>query len=320
VTGKLKVALVGHGHLGKWHAEKAQLIEDVELVAIVEQNEKNHPLICTKYPYIQVVKDLTEIVDSIDAAIVATPTSAHFEVAKRLLDKGVHVFCEKPVTARFEQAVTLYEMNKNSDVKFQVGHSERFHEVWEIIKTSGFTTYLTSPGAVRINRLAPFKGRGTDVDIVQDLMIHDLDLLNFLFGETPVSLTAEGQKIMTSGWDFVSAQLKYSSGRTAHITSCRGHTEEVRNFEIISPYGCLYIDLLNRTLSSSSFSGELMGTVERREYAARDHLFLEQKAFYQSILSNSKEIVTLKDGLVAVQLVELVLEALETGREVSVSS
>src|SRR5690606_12256678 len=141
--------------------------------------------------------------------------STHFELVKYLLDNNKHVFCEKPLCSNDEEARKLKEIASTKDLVIQVGHSERFHEAWEILR-SKFQS-LKSPYTVRINRVAPFKGRATDVDVVQDLGIHDLELVLQLFTEIPVSVSGSGLKIRTKNWDHATLKVELQNGSEAIV-------------------------------------------------------------------------------------------------------
>ncbi|RLA63329.1 MAG: hypothetical protein DRQ88_05720 [Epsilonproteobacteria bacterium] len=303
----VKVAVIGFGHLGKWHAEKAASLAkemNISLTAIVEKYPSAREKAANLYPGITITPDLSDIIDLVDAAIVVTPTSTHSSVIKELLKKNKHVFCEKPLTPTYEEALEIENLAKDKGLIFQVGHSERFHQSWEMVDE--FKEIFDTPGVVTINRLGAFKGRATDVDVVNDLMVHDLDILLHLFGEYPETITSNGYKILTDNFDYVKTRLGFKSGRVATITSSRNHIEEVRTFELTNDKGTIVIDLLNNEIKHANKSGK----VEVIKYNKRDHLLLEQESFYQAILTGSKVPVTLKDGVMAVKLVGEVLESL----------
>lgn len=309
----VKVALIGCGFLGKWHLDKAMAIEDCELVAVVEPNQSAWDFIRAKYSNLRIVKELSEVMDNIDAAIIATPTSLHFKLAETLLKHGKHVFCEKPLTSRHDEALKIQSLALQSKKVVQVGHSERFHEVWSY--RNKYNDFFIGEATIRMNRLAPFKGRATDVDVVQDLMIHDLDLLVHLFHEKPRKVRAIGHKIRTDKWDYVSAQFYFRHGKDAFITVGRNHIKEVRDLEVTNKVGCFYVDLLNKEYKVARFD---QLEVETSSYPPRDHLLIEQQEFYRSILENRPAIVDVNDGVTAVLLVEKVLQALESNELVEI--
>lgn len=311
---KVKVAVLGYGHLGKWHTEKAFNLENSELIAIVESYEPNQKAAQEKYPNVKIVNDIKEVIDEIDAAVIVTPTSTHFELCKYLMENKKHVFCEKPICPTLTQALKLEDSLVEGKV-VQVGHSERCHQIWETLRPKIHS--LGTPSHIKVTRVAAFKGRATDVDVVQDLMIHDLDLCKWLINEEVISVQAFGNKIRTGKWDHVTALIKFINGSSAMITSSRNHVKEIRSLEVSTDKGLHYVDLMNNTYSyaiNDQFSnGEY---VETSNYEKRDHLLMEQKEFYSSILENREPMVDYYDGVRAVRLVQAVIESLESGDEI----
>jgi predicted dehydrogenase len=307
----VKVVLFGYGHLGRWHADKVMALKESELVAVVDPNLETPQKFKTHNLDVAHYNNLESVNCDFDAAIVATPTSLHFEICKELLIKGKHVFCEKPMTSTFDQALELEALAKDQKVVFQVGHSERFHSIWAEVKKE--EEFFKGKPIFHLERQAPFKGRATDVDVVQDLMIHDLDIMLFLLDEMPQSIKAFGKKMRTDKWDYAEAHLEYSSGVVAVLKVGRNYVKEVRNFEIVNDAGTLQVDLFKKKLfiASSKAQGEY---VVEKDYEARDHLLEEQKAFYRAIKGEGEIPVTIEDGRSAVFLVEKVLAAIESGK------
>lgn len=315
---KVRVAVLGYGHLGKWHCQKVDAHKDVaEFVAIVEKFPAGQEAARANHPHVKVVSDIQEVMNDIDAAFIITPTSTHFELAKTLVENNKHVFCEKPLCSNDEEAAALKKIATDKKVVLQVGHSERFHEAWEKLKEK-FQS-LPTPYTVRINRVAPFKGRATDVDVVQDLAIHDLDLLLHLFKQKPISITAQGHKIRTQNWDHASIHLLMEDKCEAFVVVGRNAVREMRDIEVISRNGMITVDLFtNKIFEATNSKFEDDTFVKEETYAKRDHLLLEHKHFYDSILNNKPAIIGLKDGLNAVHLVDCTLKALRDSTSVSV--
>jgi predicted dehydrogenase len=305
---KVRVAVIGYGFLGKWHAEKANNLENAILVAIVESDQTSQKTAKEKFPDLQIVSNVKEIMDLIDAAIVVTPTSTHYGLVQLLLSHNKHVFCEKPLTSKLENSLKIKNQLNEKNLVLQVGHSERFHEVWD--KKEYYSSYLQSPCSVKISRFAPFKGRATDVDVVQDLMIHDLDLLNMLLNDDPEEITSIGFKSLTSNWDHVETLLKFKNGNQSSIIVGRNSVTEVRQVEITNKKGTLLIDLLNTEISRIEKK-----EVIKTKYNKRDHLYLEQEEFYLSIINKTQPRVDCEAGVAAVRLVNKVLESLELSGE-----
>lgn len=315
---KVRVAVLGYGHLGKWHCQKVEAHKDMaEFVAIVEKFPAGQEAAKANHPNVKIVNDISEVINEIDAAFVVTPTSTHFELVKYLLENNKHVFCEKPLCSHDEEAKKLTEIARGKNVVLQVGHSERFHEAWEKLRAR--FQKLTPPFTVRINRVAPFKGRATDVDVVQDLAIHDLDLVLHLFKQKPLSVSAHGYKIRTTKWDHASINIQLEDKCAAHIVVGRNSVKEMRDLEVISKDGMVTVDLFtNKIYDATSDKFEDGSFVKEEAYNKRDHLLLEHGHFYKSILENHPAIIGLKDGLNAVHLVDCTLKAMDSMTEVPV--
>ena len=308
---KVRVAIIGYGFLGKWHAEKADLIKDSELIAIVDPSAESQKKALEKFPSVKIVSDINQVIDEIDAAIIVTPTSTHYKLVDQLLDQKKHVFCEKPLTSTSAESEKILLKTNNAKQIVQVGHSERFHEVWE--KTEYFQQYLIAPYSIKISRYAPFKGRATDVDVVQDLMIHDLDIMRMLLTKEPLSVSSIGFKSLTDKWDHVESFFELPEDSHCSIIVGRHSVEEIRKVELTNRNGTFQIDLLKCRLAWTE--NEELKTLD---YSKRDHLLIEQEEFYQSILHNSKTRVNASEGAKAVNLVEKVLDSLETGKKINV--
>ena len=311
---RLNVAVVGYGHLGRWHADKVVALEQSNLKFIVDPFESSRKKAKELHPNVTVVTSVDEILGKVDAAIVVTPTSFHYEVVEVLLKNDIHVFCEKPMTSTVDEAKRIGRiLDDKPSLILQVGHSERCHQIWE--RREEYKEYFENSPTVRINRVAEFKGRATDVDVVQDLMIHDIDLLLYLMKETPKSLRSTGYKIRTDKWDHVTTEFFFESGMKASITVGRNHVKEMRDVEIINSKGTLFFDLFANKLFVGSGSA-IDSFVEEVPYEKRDHLIIEQDKFYNSILKGDEIFVDFKAGLAAVEIIEAVLKSLETSSEV----
>jgi len=314
---KIKVAIIGYGHLGKWHAQKAEAFPEMaELKYIVEKFPAGMEAAKAAHPKALVVDDISKCINDIDAAFVVTPTSFHFELVEYLLKNNKHVFCEKPLTETTSESLKLKELLSGKDLVLQVGHSERFHQAWE--RKESYKQFFEAPAHISLKRVAPFKGRATDVDVVQDLMIHDLDLLVYLFGETPVSVESVGFKMRTNRYDYVSSNFKFKSGHRATITVGRNQTKEVRELEISNKAGTLLVDLMRNEIQEALGSELGPEFVSLDKYEKRDHLLIEHRHFYDSILNHKAPIVSLEDGLLAVKLIDKVIESVTSGREVMI--
>lgn len=317
---KVRVAVLGYGHLGKWHCQKVEAHSEVaEFVAIVEKFPAGQEAAKTNHPKVKVVSDIKDIIHDIDAAFVVTPTSTHFELVSYLLENNKHVFCEKPLCSNDEEAQRLNKLAADKKVVLQVGHSERFHEAWDKLRDTFHN--LQPPYTIRINRSAPFKGRATDVDVIQDLAIHDLDLLLYLFKQRPHTIMAHGYKIRTTNWDHATIYALMENNCKALVVVGRNSVKEQRDLEVISKDGMITVDLFTNKIYHGTSSKFEDGTfVKEESYNKRDHLLMEHKAFYSSILSGTAPVVGIADGAAAVHLVDCALKAMDSGQPVPVTA
>jgi predicted dehydrogenase len=316
---KVRVAVLGYGHLGKWHCQKVEANKEfADFVAIVEKFPAGQEAARTNHPNVKVVSDISDIINDIDAAIVVTPTSTHFELVTYLLKNDKNVFCEKPLCSNDEEAAALKQVAKEKKVVLQVGHSERFHEAWDKLRDR--FQKLTPPFTVKINRVAPFKGRATDVDVVQDLAIHDLDLILYLFKQKPISVRAQGLKIRTNNWDHANIQVSLADRCEAFVAVGRNSVKEVRELEVMSKEGMILVDLFANKIYEATSSTFDDGTFVKEEtYSKRDHLLLEHQHFYKSILESRPAIIGLQDGLNAVHMVDCALKSMNLMTPVQVN-
>ncbi|EQC47577.1 Gfo/Idh/MocA family protein [Bacteriovorax sp. Seq25_V] len=311
---KVKVALIGYGHLGKWHAQKAQSLDSSELIAIVDPSEASRALAAEAFPGVKVLASLDEVINEIDAGLIVTPTSYHFAVAKQLIAAKKHVFCEKPVTSTLEQALELQKDSQGKNLVIQVGHSERCHQFWEQLPEFSFAHKEAK--LCTIQRTSPFKGRAADVGVVEDLMIHDIDLMRMFFGD-PKSVKAVGAKVITKNYDHVKAIFDYGD-KIVTIENSRVDVKVERSVQFTSDKGILKVDLFNlKALFSKNMTADADQVVEEVSYERRDHLLVEQEKFYNSILNGTDIFVPLQDGIDAVTIIDAVNKSLATGNEVS---
>ena len=311
----INVAVLGYGHLGKWHCQKVEACSDSTLFAIVEPFEAGQIAARKNHPSAKVVSSIEEVISDIDAGIIVTPTSTHFELSKYLLENKKHIFCEKPLCSSMKEVNALIPLLDDSKI-FQVGHSERCHKAWENLES--YRSQLEGAFTLDINRVAEFKGRATDVDVVQDLMIHDLDLVLYLFGKKPLSVKAYGHKIRTDKWDHATAIFDFADGSMAKVTSGRNHVKEIRSLELMSDKGCLYVDLFENSYAIGSDSTFEDGEFVRKEtYEKRDHLLVEHESFYSAIMGRDKVMVSFQEGAEIVKLIDSVLESLDKKEKVN---
>ena len=308
----VKAAVIGYGHLGKWHAQKCDLLDCCELKAIVDHGEQKRKKAQESHPHALIARDIEEVIEEVDAFIIVTPTSSHFSLAQKGLQQGISIFCEKPLCQSLSQALELCSLAQEKEsVIFQVGHSERFQKAWELIKNHPVLGKKRK--AIRIERTAPFKGRATDVDVVQDLMSHDLDILLHVLGEYPTKIEARGFKIKTKHWDHVDCFFSLKDGSKAMITASRNHVFEKRNVEIIGEKGIVHVDLFSHKIVTID---EEKNHVKETSYEKRDLLLEEQKEFFHCIQEKKAPSVSIFQAKEVVFLQEKILECLESRKAI----
>ena len=294
----MKVAVIGAGHMGRFHAEKFARLPGVELAAVVDPD-----------PARAKVSDFRKVLGAIDAAVIAVPTNLHHEVARACLEKGVHVLIEKPIAATLEEADDLVALAKTRNVVLQVGHVQRYSAAFQAL-ARGVERVLY----IEAERLAGFKQRGAEVDVILDLMIHDLDLALSL-ARSPVSaVSACGFRVLTSDIDIASARIEFESGCVADLTASRVSQAVVRKFRVFQPGLYVSADLGGGKLR---FVRQAEGVIQETEetHAGGDALTTQAESFILSITRKHPVLVDGEEGRrvlkLALDIGRLVRERLE---------
>src|SRR5512136_2522961 len=298
---KVRTAVIGVGYLGRFHAQKYAVLPDSQLVAVVDANAEARERVAAEVGT-RAVADYRDILGEVDAISIATPTPLHYPIAKECLERGVHVLVEKPITTTLEEARSLVETAARKGRVLQVGHLERFNAA--ILALEGT---LTTPRFVESHRLAPFKQRGTDVNVVLDLMIHDIDLIQSLVRAPIVSIDAVGSSVFSAGLDIANARIRYANGCVANTTASRVSMKMERKLRLFQDDAYISIDLQQKVLTvvrkppagSDLAKGQVL--IEERTYDQGDALLFEIEAFLQSIITGSPPVVTGEDGLRALE-------------------
>ncbi len=232
----LRVGVIGVGHIGSNHTRIYSELPNAELVAILDIDPARANEIGDKYKA-KVAASLTEFAGMVDAASIATPTSAHFSIARDLLAQGKHLLIEKPITEKTSDARDLAEMAAEKGLVLQVGHVERFNPV-----LSALEQRLTHPRFIEAHRLSPYPNRSTEIGVVLDLMIHDLEIILHLVNSTVESMDAVGVPVLSRGEDIANARLRFGSGCIANVTSSRISPEKMRKIRVFQEDAYLSLD------------------------------------------------------------------------------
>ncbi len=298
----LKIALIGLGHMGKIHFNKLMALKDIDVIAIVDVNTAIAKELSGKTS-VKAYEDYREAIEVCDGAIIASTTETHYVIGKAFLEAGKHVFMEKPITVTPEEAQELVDTAEKNRLIFQIGHLERFNPAF-----SRALRKISKPILIEANRMSPFTGRSTDVDVVLDLMIHDLDLVLSLVKEEIRGLSAQGICFMTDKLDAVSARIEFTGGCVANITASRISPQKERSLTIYENDKSHTIDLLQGKYVNIVRNHN--GKVDTSEYTAEkiDSVQEELIEFIDSIKGKKTPSVTGADGLKALVLVDRIKE------------
>jgi predicted dehydrogenase len=297
----VRTAVIGVGYLGRFHAQKYAALPGSQLVAVVDARKDARDEVAAEVGC-RAVADYRDILGEVDAVSIATTTPAHFPIARECLERGVHVLVEKPITETPDQARTLIEAANRRGCILQVGHLERFNSA--ILALEGV---LGTPRFIESHRLAPFKERGTDVNVVLDLMIHDIDLIQSLVGSPIVSIDAVGTSVFSRELDIANARIRYANGCVANTTASRVSMKMERKLRLFQDDAYVSIDLQQKVLTivrkppagAAVTPGQV--SIEERSFEQGDALRFEIEAFLRSIREGRPPVVSGEDGLRALE-------------------
>jgi len=313
-TEKLRIAVIGVGHLGEYHLQKYRAHPGVELVGVVDIDKNRVHEIAQRY-HTTAYQDHRDILDRVDAVSLAVTTEMHFEVAKDVLAKGIHMLIEKPITYDLSEADVLIRMAKEQDLVLQVGLVERFNPA--IVK---MMTMLTKPVFVESHRMNLFATRGLDVDVVLDLMIHDLDIILHMIPSEVKEVHAVGMPVITEKTDIANARIIFEDGTAANLTASRVSGKMLRKIRVFQPDAYLSADCGKRQLTVISLDGKKRNshnfpevTTSREQYADSDPLNEEITAFVKAVVKRSEPAVTGEDGRNALRIALHIIDQIERG-------
>jgi len=312
VMSKIRTAVIGVGYLGKFHAQKYAQLESSELVAVCDASLEIAQSIANEHG-IPAFTEYEDLIGQVDAVSIVVPTQKHYEVAKVFLENGVHVLLEKPITSTVEQAEELVKIADEKQCVFQIGHLERFNPAVLALEDE-----LEQPLFIESNRIAPFNPRGADVNVVLDLMIHDIDII-LDFARSPVKhIDANGVAVISKEIDIANARITFENGCVANVTSSRVSMKSERIMRIFQHDAYISIDFQNKKLSMyNKGEGEMYPGIadiesNERTFEQGDALYSEIEAFLNSIDTGSSPIVSGKAGLLALQTAIKINELLGT--------
>ena len=302
---KVRVGIIGVGYLGMQHARIISYLEEAELEAVADIDFKRALEIGNRHG-VKYYQNYEDMLDEIDAGIVSTPTSEHFQISMSLLKNGKHVLVEKPITETIAQAEQLVDLAKKNGLILQVGHLERFNPAVEAVDTM-----ISEPKFIEVQRLGSFSARSLDVDVVLDLMIHDLDIILALIKDEVGVIRSSGIHVLSEKIDIANARLEFKSGCVATLTASRVHQGKVRKLRIFEPTSYYSIDYIDQEVKVFPLSGR-QTDIKTLKIKKEEPLKKELENFLRCQVEGRPGKVSGEEGLRALRLAYDVLKAVET--------
>ena len=310
----LKAGVLGAGHLGKIHLRLLNQSDKYELVGFYDPDEINAKNVVKEFGY-SYYENINELIDEVDVIDIVTPTMSHFIVAKKAIEKGKHIFIEKPITNTVEEAEELIKLVNQYQVKGQVGHVERFNPAFLAVKEN-----IKNPMFIETHRLAEFNPRGTDVPVVLDLMIHDIDVILSVVNSKVESINASGVSVISNSPDIANARIKFENGCVANLTSSRISLKNMRKSRFFQKDAYISVDFLEKNVEvvkmkdapeqPGDFDMVLQNAegnkkqiyFENPEINPNNAILDELETFADAIVNNTTPVVTLEQGTEALRV------------------
>ena len=320
----LRIGIFGVGHLGKFHLNNWKEIEQVTVVGFFDPDDTHAKLIEEKY---QVKRYATAemLMQDCDAVDIVAPTIYHNELCSQAMRLGKHVFVEKPLANTMDEARTLVKLAKESNVKFQVGHVERFNPAFLALQESDL-----NPMFIEVHRLAQFNPRGTDVSVILDLMIHDIDIILHLVKSQVSYISANGVAVMSDTPDIANVRIEFSNGCVANLTSSRISMKKMRKMRLFQKDAYIGIDFLEKkteviklneqgaknvfTFDIETSNGKKTIDIANPPVKDTNAIKMELETFKNAIINNTETPVTILDGFAAMEVAHQILEKINQGK------
>jgi predicted dehydrogenase len=314
----LKVGVFGVGHLGKFHVNNWLELEDVTIAGFFDPDEKNALLAIEKYQ-LKRFDSAESLMDACDAVDIIAPTLYHFDLCEMALRKGKHVFVEKPLTNTMDEARALVKLAKESNLKFQVGHVERFNPAFLSLDKTAL-----NPMFIEVHRLAQFNPRGTDVSVILDLMIHDIDIILSIVKSNVSYISANGVAVMSDTPDIANVRIEFDNGCVANLTSSRISLKKMRKMRLFQKDAYIGIDFLDKkteviktdapgdknvfTFDIETNHGTKTIAISNPAIEEVNAIKMELEGFRNAIVNNHETPVTVIDGFRAMDVAHQILD------------
>ena len=296
----IRVGIVGVGYLGTQHARILSYLEEADLQAVADIDFQKALQIGNRHG-VRYFENYEDMIDEIDAAVVATDTCAHFQVSENLLRRGKHVLVEKPITETVEQGERLVELADKNGLILQVGHLERFNPAVEAVEN-----VISDPRFIEVQRLGSFSARSLDIDVVLDLMIHDLDIILAMIKDEVVAIKSSGIHVVSEKTDIANARLEFRSGCVATLTASRVHQGKVRKLRIFEPTSYYSIDYIDQEVKVFPLDGR-QTDIKTLRIQKEEPLKKELENFLDCVRLGKNSKVSGEEGLRALRLAYSVL-------------
>lgn len=320
----LKIGIFGIGHLGKFHLNNWLEIEGATVVGFYDPNDEHAKQITEKYG-LKRFDDASLLMDQCDAVDIVAPTIYHYELCELALRKSKHVFVEKPLANTMDEARALVKLAKENNLKFQVGHVERFNPAFTALKD-----YDLEPRFIEVHRLAQFNPRGTDVSVILDLMIHDIDIVLSLVKSNVNYISANGVAVLSDTPDIANVRIEFDNGCVANLTSSRISMKKMRKMRIFQKDAYIGIDFLEKkteviklntpgdknvfTFDIDSADGKKTIAIANPPVTDGNAIKAELEAFKNAIVHNTQTQVTIMDGFEAMEVAHKILDKIASGQ------
>jgi predicted dehydrogenase len=314
----LKVGIFGVGHLGKFHLNNWMEIDDVEVVGFFDPNDEAANTVEEKYS-LKRFTSADKLLDKCDAVDIIAPTTFHFDLCEAAIKKGKHVFVEKPMADTLEQGKKIVQMVNEAGTKFQVGHVERFNPAFLALKD-----VTLNPMFIEVHRLAQFNPRGTEVSVILDLMIHDIDIILKLVKSDVKNISASGVAVMTDTPDIANVRIEFNNGCVANLTSSRISMKKMRKMRLFQKDAYIGIDFLDKkteiiklrsdedkdafTFDIDTPSGNKTIAIINPATQPVNAIKEELQSFADAVIRNKPTVVNEIDGLLAMEVAHQILE------------
>lgn len=314
----VKAGVIGVGYLGKFHAQKYAGMEGVELVGVVDVDPVMAGQIAAEYGC-RAFTDYRELLSQVDAVSIVVPTSYHHQVALDCIEAGVDILLEKPMTTTLAQADELIQRTDAKKLILQVGHLERFNPAVQAMEK-----FLTVPVFIESSRISTFKNRGVDVDVVLDLMIHDIDIILNIVHSPLKSIHTVGAPVVTATTDIANARLVFENGATANVTASRIARTNIRKMRIFQPGSYINVDFASRKVMTIHLTDEIQANgapgqeVEVVSFPASDALKDEISHFVACVRTRTEPLVSGRAGRRALEVALQVMEQIRQNQDLEV--